>query len=64
MTKTVKTPKKKAKTKKVKKLSVICKKCKHNMGRSRCKAQPGGWIVRCNKCKTVYDIIITFPKGT
>lgn len=42
----------------------ICKVCAHNMGRSRCKADltNGGWIVRCNKCKTVFNVSIVFPK--
>jgi hypothetical protein len=57
------TDKPKAKRAKKKKLDpILCKECKHNMGRSRCKPGPKGWVVRCNKCKTVYDIVITFPK--
>ncbi len=39
----------------------ICKVCSHNMGRSRCRMIDGKYGVRCNKCKTVYDIIVTFP---
>lgn len=41
----------------------ICPKCHHNMGRSRCKPNPDNdkWMVRCNKCKTIYDVTIIFP---
>ena len=40
-----------------------CKKCKHNMGRSRCKfVDYSHYTVRCNKCKTVHDVVLTFPK--
>ncbi len=39
----------------------ICKVCGHNMGRSRCRVIDGAYGVRCNKCKTVYDIIIKGP---
>lgn len=41
--------------------ATICKVCNHDMGRSRCKVIKGGWTVRCNKCKTHYDIIVVFP---
>lgn len=41
-----------------KKNPVICKVCSHNMGRSRCRIIDGHYGVRCNNCKTVYDIII------
>lgn len=34
--------------------ALLCKKCGHNMGRSR--FRNGG--VRCNKCKTQYTLII------
>jgi len=48
--------------KKPKKLGIVfCKKCKHNMGRSRCRMIDGTYGVRCNKCKTVYSIEIKFP---
>jgi len=41
---------------------ILCKACSHNMGRSRCKVIDGKYAVRCNKCKTVHDIIIRFPE--
>lgn len=37
---------------------ILCKVCDHNMGRSRCRMFDGKYGVRCNNCKTVYDIII------
>lgn len=53
-----KKPKKKAK----KKSTTICQKCSHDMGRSKCKFIGNGkWEVKCNKCKTVYDISMNFP---
>ena len=39
----------------------ICKKCGHNMGRSRCKPFGEGWHVRCNSCKTHFVLKIRFP---
>lgn len=51
------------KPKKKKLEPILCKKCKHNMGRSRCKPNAtGGWDVRCNKCKSVFIVTIIFPK--
>lgn len=41
--------------------AILCKVCSHNMGRSRCRVIDGKYGVRCNKCKTVYDIIIKCP---
>lgn len=53
--------KRKAKSRK-KKSVTICKKCGHDMGRSRCKpGADGKWEVRCNACKTVYVLSIRFP---
>lgn len=49
---------------------VVCQQCGHNMGRSKAKATgldaEGNptWTVRCNKCKTVHDVTVRFPKGT
>jgi hypothetical protein len=46
-----------------KKDPTICKKCGHNLGRSKCKPNDqGGWAVRCNKCKSVYDVKAVFPE--
>lgn len=39
---------------------LICQQCGHNMFRSRVKMDT--MTVRCNKCKTVHEIVITFPK--
>jgi len=45
----------------------ICQKCKWNMKRSRCKfveVDDQGhlvYTVRCNKCKTTYDLTLRFP---
>ena len=40
---------------------ILCKVCAHNMGRARCKVYHGKYGVRCGKCKTVYEITISFP---
>lgn len=54
-----------AKPKRIKKkkpMPTLCKKCGHDMGRSRCKfTGDGKWEVRCNKCKTYHVITIKFP---
>lgn len=53
---------KKVKRKKKPAPKTLCKKCNHNMGRSRCKFIGNGeWVVRCNKCKTEHIITIKFP---
>jgi len=35
-----------------------CPVCQHNMGRSRCRVIDGKYGVRCNNCKTVFNIEI------
>lgn len=41
-------------------MTIPCKVCGHDMSRSRVKMAT--MTVRCNKCKSVYDVIIKFPK--
>jgi hypothetical protein len=59
----VATAKKNAKKRSKKPVDIcICKVCKHNMGRSRCKPTNNGWVVRCNKCKTYFEISVKKAK--
>jgi len=39
----------------------LCTNCGHDMGKSRCRPQDDGWLVRCGKCKTEYKITIKLP---
>lgn len=42
--------------------TTCCKVCGHDMKRSRVKLSNNPLTVRCNKCKTVHELKINFPK--
>ncbi len=48
-------------TTKKEKLPVFCQMCGHNMARSRVKMSTNPMTVRCNGCKTVFEVRIIFP---
>jgi transcription elongation factor Elf1 len=44
------------------KFPVFCQFCGHNMSRSRVKMSTNPMTVRCNGCKTVFEVRLTFPE--